>query len=110
MSHTHLIHFLLLLLISVFVTSNQVTNIGDSWGTGGFKFFKKFLKKIFFFFFFDFMKVLKFHPTFKVTRYARGGTTAKFWSSSQGEMIIQNMYKENHNLTKIWFTLGGNGK
>ena len=56
------------------------------------------------------MKVLKFHPTFKVTRYARGGTTAKFWSSSQGEVIIQNMYKENHNLTQIWFTLGGNGK
>ena len=106
MSHTH---FLLLLLI-VLVTSNQVTNIGDSWGTGGFERFKENVTNKNLSFFFDFVKVLKFHPTFKVTRYARGGTTAKFWSSSQGEVIIQNMYKENHNLTQIWFTLGGNGK
>eukprot|EP01080_Neovahlkampfia_damariscottae_P002667 gene2667-3863_t len=87
----------LLFVVSLIIYSTialEFANIGDSWGTHGFRVFQQ--------------KCKQTSPNSKVSMFAVGGTTAQQWASSQGIQKLKKIFTNNPNITHIWMTVGGN--
>jgi hypothetical protein len=103
---TNLRYFVLFCFCVCSSLTLEFANIGDSWGTSGFKVYQQKVTLILF----KKNQCKQIKPNASVKRFAIGGTTAAQWASAEGALQIAKIVLENPNLSHIWLTVGGNGK